>query len=176
MEQRIDRSYLPRDVVQAIDTISEYLPSSLFTEIRISKQQGSFCIPTSGISPSPPPEDVRAQQSVARKISHLAVKRASKLKNSRKSPEEIGQALQAAQRIRAIPEIVQEPKTYEQLYIHASNARKNEAIYAWHLLGKKLRTDEDLRKAQKAREMAVSKLFAEKFPPCNNKNSREQYV
>ena len=75
MEQRIDRSYLPRDVVQAIDTISEYLPSSLFTEIRISKQQGSFCIPTSGISPSPSPKDVRAQQSVARKISHLVIKR-----------------------------------------------------------------------------------------------------
>src|SRR3954468_7557957 len=114
MEQRIDRSCLPRKVTQAIDTIYEYLPSSLLTEIRISKQRGSFCIPTSGTSPSPPPEDIRAQQSVARKIAHLANKRAAKLKNKniRKSPEEIGQALQAAQRVRAIPKTVrEEPKT-----------------------------------------------------------------
>src|SRR3954447_2534332 len=59
---------------------------------------------------------------------------------------------------------MQEPKTYEQLYIHASNASKNKAIYAWHMLGKKLHTDEDPKKALKAREMAVSKLFAETFP------------
>src|SRR3954451_18069590 len=157
MEQHIDHSCLPRDVIEAIDKIYEYLPNSLLTEIRISKQQGSFCIPTSGTSPSPPPEDVRAQQSVARKIAHLAVKRA-KVKNSRKSPEEIGQALQVTQRTRAIPETVQEPKTYEQLYIYASNVSKNEAIYAWHMLGKKLCTDEDPKKALKVREMAVSKL------------------
>src|SRR4051812_49829326 len=99
MEQRIDRSCLPRDVAKAIDTIYEYLQSSLLTEIHISKQQGSFCILTSGTSPSLPPEDTHAQQSVARKVSHLAIKRAAKLKNSRKSPEEIGQALQVAQQV-----------------------------------------------------------------------------
>jgi hypothetical protein len=169
MEQCIDRSCLPREVVQAIDTIYEYLQSSLLTEIRISKQQGSFCIPTSGTSPSPPPEDIRAQQSVARKVSHLANKRAAKLKNSRKSPEEIGQALRAAQQVQVIPETLQEPKTYEQLYIHASNAPKKEAIYAWHMLSRKLRTDEDPRKAQKAREMTVGKLFSEKFPHISAK-------
>src|SRR5437588_7753988 len=169
MEQRIDCSCLPRKVVQAIDMIYEYLPSSLLMEICISKQQGSFCIPTSGTSPSSPPEDICAQQSVAHKVSRLALKRAAKLKNSHKSPEEIEQALRAAQQVQVIPKTLQEPKTYEQLYIHASNAPQKEAIYAWHMLGRKLRTDEDSRKAQKAWETTVCKSFSEKFPHLSAK-------
>ena len=104
MEQCINYFCLPPKVVQAIDTIYKYLPSSLLTEIHISKQQGSFCILTSGTSPSPPPEDIRAQQSVTHKVSRLALKRAAKLKNSRKSPEEIGQALRAAQQVQDEPQ------------------------------------------------------------------------
>ena len=37
------------------------------------------------------------------------------------------------------------------------------------MLGRKLRTDEDPRKAQKAREMTVGKLFSEKFPHISAK-------
>src|SRR5437588_7787678 len=169
MEQRIDCSCLPRKVVQAIDMIYEYLPSSLLMEICISKQQGSFCIPTSGTSPSSPPEDICAQQSVAHKVSRLALKRATKLKNSHKSPEEIGQALRAAQQVQVIPKTLQKSKTYEQLYIHVSNAPQKEAIYAWHMLDRKLCTDEDSRKAQKAWEMTICKLFSKKFPHLSAK-------
>src|SRR3954466_13659244 len=152
MERRIDRSCLPRDVLKAIDTIYEYLPSSLLTEIRISKQEGSFCIPTSGTSPSPPPDDIRAQRDVVRKIALLATKRrAASLKNSRKSPEEIGQALKAALRIKVVPETAQKPRTYEELYLDASNARNNEAIDSWHMVGKKLRCEEDPKVSLKAR-------------------------
>lgn len=184
MEKRIDYDILPRDVKQAINTIYEYLPSSFLTEIRITKQHGSFCTPTSGISPSPPPDDVRAQQNVARKISRLAIKRASRpkniprilknipqnvpenipkniRKNVKKSLDDIGKALLAAQQIQVIPETVEEmPKTYEELYHIACNARKNDAIYAWHMLGRKLRTDE----GPGISETIVSTLFHGAIP------------
>jgi hypothetical protein len=65
---------------------------------------------------------------------------------------------------------MQESTTYEQLYIHARNAHGNEATYAWHMLGKKLRNDEDPKKSLKLREILVSKLFAEKFPHAVTKN------
>ena len=150
MEQRIDRSSIPPDILQAIDTIYEYLPSSLLTEIRITKQDGSFCTPTSGTSPSPPPDDVRARRSVERNIACLAAKRAAKkLKNIRKSPEEIRQALRIALQVKMMPETLQKLTTYEELYINASNANKNESTYAWHILGKKLRNDEDPKKTSK---------------------------
>ena len=146
MEQRIDRSCLPPNVSRAINTIYDYLPTSLLTEIRISKHDGSFCIPTSGISPSPPPDDVRAQQSVKRKIALLATKRSiTRYRNIRKSPEEVEQALKAAMQTKAVPETTQRHLTYEELYNNARNAQNNEAIPAWHMLGKKLRSDEDPR-------------------------------
>jgi hypothetical protein len=168
MERRIDRSCMPPKVLKAIETIYEYLPKSLLTEIRISKQDGSFCTPTSGTSPSPPPYDIRAQQSVQRNIqrnSRLAVKvfkRASR-KITPKSPEEIGEALQAAKRIKALPES-EEVKSYSELYIDASNAGKGNATYLWHILGMKLRNEEDPKKSIKIREAAVAKLFRELFP------------
>src|SRR3954470_11016428 len=98
MERRIDCSCMLPKVLKAIETIYEYLPKSLLTEIRISKQDGSFCTPTSGTSPSPPPYDIRAQQSVQRNVRRLAVnsaKRAS-CKIISKSLEKIREALQAA--------------------------------------------------------------------------------
>src|SRR4051794_27064473 len=98
MEQRIDRSCLPRKVLDAIEMIYEYLPKSLLTEICISKQDGSFYIPTSRTSPSPPLYDVRVHQSVQRNVRWLAVKRGKRAsrKITPKSLEEIGEALQAA--------------------------------------------------------------------------------
>src|SRR3954447_16738685 len=124
MEQRIDRSCVPRNVLDAIDVIYEYLPKSLLTEIRISKQDGSFCIPTSGTSPSPPPYDVRVYKSVQRNVRWLAVKRGKRAsrKITPKSLEEIGEALQAAKRTEVLPETRREAKTYLELYIDASNA------------------------------------------------------
>ena len=171
MEQRIDRSSIPPDILQAIDTIYEYLPSSLLTEIRITKQDGSFCTPTSGTSPSPPPDDVRARRSVERNIARFAAKRAAKkLKIIRKSPEEIRQALRIALQVKVKPEALQKLTTYEELYINASNANKNESTYAWHILGKKLRNDEDPKKPVRSREISVSTLFREKFPHVTEKN------
>src|SRR4051812_39430556 len=108
MEYRIDCSCLPPKVLNAIETIYEYLPKSLLTEIRISKQDGSFCTPTSGTSPSPPPYNIHIQQSIQRNIqnSRLAVKRFKRAshKITPKSPEEIREALQATKRIKAILE------------------------------------------------------------------------
>src|SRR3954464_7218774 len=105
MKCRIDRSCMPPKVLKAIEMIYEYLPKSLLTEIRISKQDESFCTLTSGTSPSPPPYDIRVQQSVQRNIrnSRLAVKRFKRAshKITPKSPKEIGEALQAAKRIKA---------------------------------------------------------------------------
>ena len=110
-----------------------------------------------------PPKNIRAQQSIICKGSHLALKRAAKLKNSRKSPEEIGQALRVAQQVQVIPKTLQKPKTYEQLYIHASNAPQKEAIYAWHMLGRKLYTDEDSRKAQRLEKQLFLNCFSKNF-------------
>ena len=171
MEQRIDRSCIPQDVLQAIDTIYEYLPSSLLTEIRITKQDGSFCTPTSGTSPSPPPDDVRAQRSVEKNIARFAAKRAAKRLNlAHKSPEEIRQALRTAMQVKVMPETLQKLTTYEELYINASNASKNKSTYAWHILGKKLRNDEDPKKTLKSREMSVSTFFRKIFPHVTEKN------
>src|SRR3954465_1513560 len=101
MERRIDRSCMPPKVLKAIETIYEYLPKSLLTEIRISKQDGSFCTPTSGTSPSPPPYDVRAQRSVRIRI--------KKGKIIYKSPKEIGEALKATKRTKVLSETGEEP-------------------------------------------------------------------
>ena len=161
MEQRIDRSCVPRKVLDAIDAIYKYLPKSLLTEIRVSKQDGSFCTPTSGTSPSPPPYDVRAQRSVRIRI--------KKGKIIYKSPEEIGEALQAAKRTKILPETGEEPKTYQELYFNASNSNKGNATYTWHLLGKKLRGDEDLTKPLRVREQNVAGLFRELFPHVHAK-------
>ena len=62
-------------------------------KICISKQQENFYILTLGILPSLPPENIHVQQSITYKVLHLALKRATKFKNSHKSPEEIEQAL-----------------------------------------------------------------------------------
>jgi hypothetical protein len=171
MEQRIDRSCLPRKVLHAIEIIYEYLPKSLLTEIRISKQDGSFCIPTSGTSPSPPPYDVRAQQSVQRNVRRLAVKSAKRASRKiiPKSLEEIGEALQAAKRSEVPPETVKEAGTYLELYIDASNADKANATYCWHMLGMQLRKDEDLTKSLKIREASAGKLFRDLFPHISPK-------
>ena len=162
MEQCIDRSCVPRNVLDAIDVIYEYLPKSLLTEIRISKQDGSFCTPTSGTSPSPPPYDVRVQWSARIRI--------KKGKIIYKSPEEVGKALQAAMRARVLPETGEEPKTYQELYINASNSSKGNATYTWHLLGRKLRGDEDLTKPLRIREQNVAKLFRDLFPHVHAKS------
>src|SRR3954447_23808651 len=174
MERRIDRSCLPRNVLQAIDTIYEYLPSSLLTEIRISKQDGSFCTPTSGISPSPPPEDVRAKRSIPRKFAYPeAFKRTSvkTIKTRRqhipRSLDDIRKALEAAMRIAVLPETIQEKdQTFQTLYQIAFKARKNEAILAWHRLGMKLHSIED----SEISESNVGKLFHEQVPDVSTKS------
>ena len=163
--QRIDISCMPPKVLAAIETLSQYISSSLLTEIHITKQDGNFCIPTSGTSPSPPPDDVRAQQSVNRKIARITAKLAAKRTNRcRKSPEQIGQALRVVLQVKAVPETRKPMTTYKELYIFASNADKNESTYAWHMLGKKLREDEDSTQSLKIREAAVGELFREEFP------------
>src|SRR4051812_19615158 len=144
MEQSIDCSCIPCKVLDAIDDIYEYLPKSLLTEIRISKQDESFCTLTSETSLSPPPYDVRVQRSVRIRI--------KKDKIIYKSPEEIGEALQAAKRTKVLPETGEEPKTYQELYFNASNSNKGNTTYTWYLLGKKLRGDEDLTKPLRVRE------------------------
>src|SRR4051812_42230407 len=151
MEQRIDRSCLPRDVLQAIDIIYEYLPSSLLTEIRISKQDESFCTATSGISPSPPPDDIRTKRSILYKFSHRKIRH----KKKPKSLDDIRKALEAAKQTAVIPELIQKDRTYQKLYQTASKARKNEAILAWHRLGMKLRNNED----PEISESKVGQLF-----------------
>src|SRR4051812_43689290 len=111
---------MPPKVLVAIETLSEYISSSLFTELHITKQDGNFCIPISGTLPSPPPDDVHAQQSVKLKIARITAKLATKRANSsRKSPEQIGQALRAALRVKIIPEIRKPMTTYKELYIFA---------------------------------------------------------
>src|SRR3954463_6550711 len=99
--QYIDSSCMPPKVLAAIETLSEYISSSLLTELHITKQDGNFCIPTSGTSPSLPPDDVRAQRSVELKIVRIPAKLATKRANcSRKSPEQIGQALRAVLQVK----------------------------------------------------------------------------
>src|SRR3954466_14598077 len=102
MEKHNECLNIPRNVLQAIDTIYEYLPKSLLTEICITKQDGTFCIPISSTSPSPPPDDVCAEQSVARKILRLTTKKKT-AKLSQRSPEQVRQALKTAMQILVIP-------------------------------------------------------------------------
>src|SRR4051794_25582219 len=124
MKQRIDQSCLPSNVSRTIDIIYNYLPSSLLTKIRISKHDGSFCIPTSDILPSSPTDDVYAQQSIKCKIALLATKRSIvRHRNICKSPEEIEQALKATIQTKAVPETTQRHLTYKKLYNNACNAQ-----------------------------------------------------
>jgi hypothetical protein len=170
IKQRINHSSHPRDVLQAIETIYEYLPCSLFTEIRITKQNGTFCTPTSGTSPSPPPFDVRAQQSVMRKFSHLVTKRTTASIKNRcrsipRSLDDIRNALRAAKQTAVILENQEKPKTYQELYQNVCKARKNEAICAWHMLGMKLRED-----GFEMTETEVSTLFRREIPDVSTKS------
>src|SRR3954465_13241175 len=137
-------------------------------------QDGSFCTPTSGISPSPPPEDVRAKRSVPRKFAYPeAFKRTSvktiktRRKRIPKSLDDIRKALEAAMQTAVLPETIQEKdQTFQKLYQTASKARKNEAILAWHRLGMKLRSNED----PEISESNVGKLFHEQVPDISTKS------
>src|SRR5438270_9716251 len=77
---------------------------------------------------------------------------------------------------KAVPETTQRYLTYEELYNNTRNAQNNEAILAWHMLGKKLHSDEDPRLSLRVRVVSVTENFCERFPYELAKNLLMMYL
>ena len=65
---------------------------------------------------------------------------------------------------KAISETTQRHLTYKELYNNAYNAQNNEAILTWHILGKKLHSNEDPKLFLRVWVVSVVKNFCQGFP------------
>ena len=188
MASRLNRSELPAKTLKALDEIQEFLSDSLWKEISINLYDGIFCVAKSGNTPSPPPardeqptdnkERIRTKRKAAASAERNA-KRAKKLKHKEKSLEEIVAALRRVQTIPAqtIPAQHSEPNTYSNLLLKASNAEINDALWRYHLFGKKLRQDEANNPAKSitGRMRAVAEQFRAELPHISEKD-RANYL
>ena len=197
MDQRLNRSDFPNDVLDAIDKIQVFIAvQARWKEIRITANEGLFCVSKTGTMPSPPPasdeesSDDRERILMKRKAAASAKRNAERyqkrqrlLKAKRtnkvnKTLQQIGAALRRAQD--AIPGQNSEPtnstRTYSELYECVTNATSKDAIVENHLFGKKLRYDEQIRrnKTEKGREMVIANLVKKALPHLTGKEENQK--